>query len=174
MPTQEKIAKVAEIAELFKNANAFFVTEYQGLNVADETVLRKGLRENQVRYLVSKNTLFRLGAKEAGVVDINEYLTGPTAVAFCSDDPAVAAKILNDSFKDKELPITRVFVVDGVLYQGTEIKRLADLPPKEVLYAQLVAAVESPFSALVGSIDGFFRKLVGVVDALAEKKKSEE
>ncbi len=169
----EKIDTVAEITKLFEGAGSFFVTDYQGLNVADMTVLRKNLRENKVRYLIAKNTLLKLAAKGAGVTEIDEHLIGPTAIAFTSDDPAAAAKILNDSFKSKELPRMKVFVVDDQVFEGVEISRLADLPSREILLSQLVSAVEAPFSNLVSSLDGFFRELVGTIDALAEKKTSE-
>ncbi|UCE25677.1 MAG: 50S ribosomal protein L10 [Candidatus Zixiibacteriota bacterium] len=173
MPKPDKIEAVAEMKKLFEAAGSFFVTDYQGLNVADMTVLRKNLRQNNVKYLIAKNTLLKLAAREAGVSDIDEHFIGPTAVAFSSDDPAMAAKILNDSFKARELPRMKVFVVDNQVYEGAEIKRLADLPPRDILLSQLVAAVESPFSSLVGSLDGFFRELVGTIEALADKKKSE-
>ena len=173
MPKPEKIEAVAEMKGLFESAGSFFVTDYQGLNVADMTNLRKNLRENNIKYLIAKNTLLKLAAKEAGVASIDEHFVGPTAVAFTSDDPASAAKILNDSFKAKELPRMKVFVVEDQVFEGAEIARLADLPSREILLSQLVAAVESPLTSIVGSLDGFFRELVGAVDALAEKRKSE-
>lgn len=174
MPNQEKFQAVAEIKELFENASSLFVTDYQGLNVADMTELRTNLRDKNVKYLIAKNTLLKIAAGEAGVTGIDEHLIGPTAIAFTSDDPAAVAKVLNDSFKARELPRMKVFVVDNEVFEGAEIKRLADLPTKEVLLSQVVAAVESPLTSLVGSLDGFFRELVGSVDALADKKKSEE
>ncbi len=173
MPNPQKIEAVAEIKKLFEDADSFFITDYQGLNVSDITVLRKNLRENNVRYLVAKNTLLRLAAHQAGMEQLDEHFTGPTAVAFTSDDAAVAAKILHESYKEKELPRMKVFVVDGQVFDGSEIKRLADLPPKDVLLSQVVAAVEAPLTELVGTLDGFFRELIGTLDALAEKKKSE-
>jgi large subunit ribosomal protein L10 len=174
MPNPQKINTVAEIKKLFDDAGSIFITDYQGLSVAEITSLRKNLRENQITYRVAKNTLLKLAAHQAGVGDeIDEHLTGPTAVAFAGEDAAMAAKILHDSYKDRELPRMKMFVVDGQVFDGREIKRLADLPPREILLAQVVAAVESPFSELVGTLDGFFRKLVGSIEALTEKKKSE-
>jgi len=173
MPNEAKLAAVNELKELFEGSDSFFVTDYHGLNVADITVLRKDLRENNVKFMVAKNTLILLGAREAGVEGLDDYLTGPTAVAFTSDDPAVAAKILNESFKKRELPRMKVFVVDKAQYPAEEIGKLADLPSKDQLLSGVVAAVEAPFSELIGSLDGFFRELIGSVDALADKRKSE-
>ncbi len=174
MPTPQKINAVAEIKKLFDDAGSIFVTDYQGLSVAEITGLRKNLRENQVTYRVAKNTLLKLAAHEAGVGDVlDKHLIGPTAIAFTSEDAAVAARILHDSYRDRELPRMKVFVVDGQVFDGKEIKRLADLQPREILLAQIVAAVEAPIGQLAGALDGFFRKLVGSIEALADKKKCE-
>jgi large subunit ribosomal protein L10 len=173
MPNPQKVEKVAEIKKLFNDAHSFFVTDYQGLNVADITALRRHLRDNNIMYLVAKNTLLQLAATEAGVPDISKHLTGATAVAFTKDDAAVAAKILHDSFKDKDLPRMKVFVVDRQAFGGDEISRLADLPSKDVLLAHVVLAVEGPMRELVGTIDTIFRDLVGTIEALAEKTKNE-
>ncbi len=173
MPKPEKITAVAEMKKMFEESDSFFVTDYQGLNVANVTALRANLRKNGVHYLVAKNTLLKLAASEAGVEGIEEFLSGPTAVAFVKDDPVAAAKVLNDSIKERELPRIKVFVVDKKHYEPGDLTRFADLPSREQLLAQVVAAVEAPLTELVGSLDGFFRKLVGLVDALAEKRKEE-
>lgn len=173
MLRQEKNDQVAQLKVLFEKAGAYFITDYQGLNVPDLTSLRKNLRKNNVTYMVAKNTLFRLAAREAGVTGLDDYFKGPTAVAFASDDPSVAAKILHTSYKEKEMPRFRAFVVEGQIHHPDEIKMLADLPPRTVLLSQVVAAVESPLTSLVGSLDGFFRELLGSIDALADKRKAE-
>ena len=173
MLRQVKVDLVADIKKLFEESGAFFITDYQGLNVADMTVLRRNLRDSNVRYLIAKNTLFKLAAKEAGANGLDEYFSGPTAVAFAVEDPSVAAKILYDSHKDRELPRFKAFVVENQIHQPEEIKVLAELPPRNVLLSMVVAAVEAPLTELVGTIDGFFRELVGSIDALADKKKSE-
>lgn len=173
MPNVAKIEKVSELKKLFETHDSFFIADYQGLSVTDETELRKKLRESQVRYLVAKNTLLKIAAKEAGRDGLDEFLSGPTVIAFVEGDAAPVAKILHESFKDKELPRTKAFVLDGELHQADEIKKLADLPSREVLLSQLVSAVEAPFTSLIGTIDSFFQELIGTVDALAEKKKAE-
>lgn len=173
MLKQEKNEAVAKIKGLFENSGAYFITDYQGLNVENMTTLRRNLREGKVTYLIAKNTLFKIAAHESGIENVDSYFTGPTAVAFASDDPSVAAKILNDSFKERQLPRFKAFVVEGQLHQAEEIGRLADLPPRAILLSQVVAAIEAPLTQLVGTLDGFFRELVGSIDALAEKRKAE-
>jgi large subunit ribosomal protein L10 len=173
MLREEKTDQVNRIKELFESSNAFFLTDYQGLNVPDITILRKNLREANVKFTVAKNTLFRLAAKDAGVEGLDEYFEGPTAIAFAADDPSVAAKILYDSHKKTERPRFKVFMVEGQLHQADEVRALAELPPRDVLLSQVVASVEAPLTELVGTIDGFFREIVGLVDALADQKKAE-
>ncbi len=173
MPKAEKLEAVAQYKKLFEESSSIFVTDYQGLNVADITELRKKLRENKHKFLIGKNTLFTIAAK--GTLEgIEEYFSGPTALVFTDEDPADAAKILNDSFKDKDLPKMKAFFLDNEKFEGAEIGRLADLPSKEQLYSQVVAAVEAPFSELIRSLDAMYQELIGTIDALAEKKKGEE
>jgi large subunit ribosomal protein L10 len=174
MPRPEKVNAVENIEKMFTDSGSYFVTDYQGLNVSDITTLRKNLRDNNIRFLVSKNTLFLRAVQKAGVEGLDKFFKGPTAVAFTADDPSVAAKIIYDSYKDKELPRVKVFVVDDQVFQADDIKRLAELPPREILLSQLVGAVESPMTSLVGALDGFFHELIGSIEALSEKKKSEE
>ena len=173
MPKPEKVEAVADIRKLFEECGSYFITDYQGLNVADITVLRKNLREKNVRFLVAKNTLLRLAAKDAGQSGLDDYFAGPTAVAFAADDPSVAAKILYDSYKTREFPRVKAFVVEDQLHSADEITRLAALPPREVLLSQLVAAVESPFTSLVAALDAVFHELMGTIDALAQKRTDE-
>lgn len=173
MPNAQKIEEVANIKALFENNNTYFVTDYQGLNVADITALRRNMRKNNVTYLIAKNTLFKVAAEQAGVKGLAEHLSGPTAVAFANDDPSIAAKIIYDSFKDKELPRTKVFIVEEDLFEGDEIKRLADLPSKDELLSMIASAVEAPMVNVANAINAFFSELLGTIDALAEQKKSE-
>jgi len=171
MPKVEKAQSVSDIKDLFSRSEAFFVTDYQGLNVADITVLRKNLREKKVTFLVAKNTLLKIGAEQAGVTGLDKYLKGPTAIAFAHDDAPAAAKVLHDSFKEKKLPRVKAFVISEQVHAPESLEAFATLPSKEVLYAQVAAAVQAPLQELVNTINGFFQPLVGSIDALAEKKK---
>ena len=167
----EKIDAVKDIKERLEHAKSVFVTDYSGLNVADLTVLRKNLRENSIKYLVAKNTLMKIAAKEAGYENIAEYLNGPTALAFTEDDAAVPAKILYDSYKDKEKPVIKAFVMDKQLFTGSEISKLASLPSRDVLLSQLIVAIESPISSLINTVDSVMQELVSTIEAMADSKK---
>lgn len=172
MPKAEKIETIAQYKKMFEDSSSIFVTDFQGLNVENLTDLRKKLRETGVKFVVGKNTLFRLAAKDT-IEGIDQHLFGPTAVVFTEDDPAVAAKILHESFKEHDLPKMKAFWLDGVPFEAADIKRLADLPTKDQLYSMVAAAVEAPLTELVRTLNAFHQNLVGVIDALAEKKKSE-
>ncbi len=171
MPKQEKLDTVAELKEAFAEAGSFFVTDYQGLNVADISALRRNLRKGNVRFIVAKNTLFRIAAREAGMPALDEHFAGPTAVAFAMKDASVAAKILNDSFKEKQLPKIKTFVLDRQVHGPADVQALANLPSREVLLSMLVAAVESPLTSLVSSVEAVITELARTIDALAEKQK---
>jgi len=173
MPNAQKLEEVARIKELFDGNNAYFITDYQGLNVAEMTTLRKNLREQNIKFIIAKNTLVRVASEQAGVAGIQEHLNGPTAIAFTKKDAAVAAKILHDSFKERELPRMKVFVVEEEVFPGDDIQRLADLPTKDELLGMIASAVEAPVKNVAVLVDAFFQGLLGVIEALAEKKKSE-
>jgi len=173
MPNAQKLEEVSRIKELFDGNKAYFVTDYQGLNVAEMTTLRKKLREQNIKFIIAKNTLVRVASEQAGVAGIREHLNGPTAIAFTKDDAAVAAKILHDSFKERELPRMKVFVVEQEVFSGGDIQKLADLPTKDELLGMIASAVEAPVKNVAMLIDAFFQGLLGVIEALAEKKKSE-
>jgi large subunit ribosomal protein L10 len=170
MPKAEKVTVVDDVRKFMEESKSFFITDYSGLNVEDITLLRKNLRENSIKYLVAKNTLVKIAAKDAGYDNIVEFLSGPTAIAFGTDDPAVPAKILYDSFKTKEKPVIKAFVLDKELYKGSDIVRLAELPPRNILLAQLIGAIESPFQALIGSMNAVMQELVATIDALAKER----
>lgn len=170
MPKQEKIDVVEKVKKEFEDSKSIFITEYTGLNVGEITVLRKNLRENSIKFIVAKNTLVRIAARDAGYENILEHLEGQTAIAFAKDDPAVAAKILYDSFKDIEKPVIRAFVLDNEVYPGAEVVRLAELPSKEMLLSMVIGAVESPLTAVVMSLDAVSQELVATIDALAQSK----
>ncbi|MEZ5358941.1 MAG: 50S ribosomal protein L10 [Candidatus Zixiibacteriota bacterium] len=176
MPTQVKIDTVAELKEKFSGAENIFITDYVGLNVAQMTKLRKELRDNGVKYVIAKNTLLRIAAKDTGYEALIPHLKGPTAVAFSNADPNVPAKILYDTWKElKEInkPEIKAFYIDNQLFDGADAERIAKLPTREVLLSQLVAAVQGPIAEFVGTLNGIIREFVGTIDALAEKRKTE-
>ena len=171
MARPEKVQIVEQLADQLGNAGSVFVADYAGLKVADVTDLRAQLREAGVSMRVAKNTLLRLAADRAGMQDLVDHFRGPTAVAFGGADGVAGAKIFQEFFTRLEKPLIRTFVIDKRSYDGVDLKAIAALPSREVLLAQLVAAIESPISSLISSIDGVMRDFVGTIDALAKKKE---
>jgi large subunit ribosomal protein L10 len=174
MPTQAKIDLVAELKEEFSKAGNIFITDYAGLNVEQMNKLRKDLRTSGVRFVIAKNTLMRIAAKDAGYDDILPHLNGPTAVAFSNADPNIPAKILFDAYKEFDKvskPEVKAFFVDRQAFAGADVERIAGLPPREILLSQLVAAVESPIASFVGTLDAIIREVIGTLDAIARKKE---
>ena len=94
MPTADKIDKVSELSEKMSEANSIFLADFTGLDVASVTELRNQLREASVEYQVVKNRLAKRAAEAAGLSGLDEFLSGPTALALAEDDPVGAAKIL--------------------------------------------------------------------------------
>jgi large subunit ribosomal protein L10 len=172
MPRPEKVQRVAEITERLKGARNIFITDYSGLNVIDITELRKQMREGGVTFRVEKNTLLRRAAADLGLENLVPEFRGPTAVVLSEEDPTVPAKILHDFYDRLEKPKVRVFRVEDRIYGPDDVKPLAQLPPRETLLAQLVAAVESPISSLIGTLDGVIRDFITTIEAIAEKRES--
>jgi large subunit ribosomal protein L10 len=129
--------------------------------------LRSRLLEAGARFTVVKNTLTRLAAEEAGTKDVLELIEGPTAIAFleADGDPVAVAKVLNETARARDVLVIRGGILDGALVGDDDIKRLATLPPVEVLQAQLVGAVAGPLTTVVGLFAAPLRDLVGVIDA---------
>jgi large subunit ribosomal protein L10 len=116
---------------------------------------------------VVKNTLTRRAAEQAGTTSVLELIDGPTAIAFLESDsdPAAVAKVLNDTARARDVLVIRGGLLDGDLVGDAEIKRLATLPPADVLRAQLVGAVAGPLTTVVGLFTAPLRDLVGVLEA---------
>lgn len=172
MPNPEKVKKVAALTDLFKASPSVAVTDYVGLTVADMTVLRKELREAQIKYLVAKNTLLRLAAKDAGTEMINEFLEGPTAIAFTGDDPSRMAKILYDFGKDHQKPEIKALVIDGVLYSGADTERIAKLPSRDELIAMMIGTIEAPIQEIAGAVEAPVQDFLMTIEALEAKAEN--
>ncbi|OUM98223.1 MAG: 50S ribosomal protein L10 [Firmicutes bacterium ZCTH02-B6] len=172
MPRPEKVAAVEEIREQLAASKAVFVTDYRGLTVAQMTRLRRKLRESGTEYTVVKNTLTRIAARETDAQALDPFLEGPTALAFAKQDPVAAAKALLDFAKESKILQIRGGVLGGKPVGADDIQALANLPPREVLLAQVVGGLQAPISGFVFVLQGTLRKLVYALDAVRQKKES--
>jgi large subunit ribosomal protein L10 len=167
MLRQEKERIVTELAERLKNSPNLLVADYRGLTMPEIDELRSKLLGSGARFSVVKNTLTKRAAEEAGVQQLLELIDGPTAIAFidAEGDPAAAAKILNDTARAHDVLVIRGGLLDGDTVSDVEIKRLATLPPADVVRAQFAGAVAAPLTTIVGLFTAPLRDLVGVLDA---------
>jgi large subunit ribosomal protein L10 len=167
MLKSEKERVVAELAERLRSAETLMVADYRGLTMPEIDELRTRLLEAGARFTVVKNTLTRLAAEQAGTQQVLELIDGPTAIAFldAEGDPAAVAKVLNDTARAHDVLVIRGGILDGSVVGDADIKRLATLPPAEVLRAQLAGAVIGPVTMVVGLFTAPLRDLVGVIDA---------
>ena len=170
MPKPEKIAAVEEIKEKLSSAKIAILTEFQGLNVAEMTELRKLFREAGVGYKVYKNTLTRLAANQLGVSGIDEYLVGTTALAFGKDDLVASAKIVRDFGARHRNFRVKAGILDKKLIASDDVIALANIPSREVLLAMVLGGIQAPVSALLSVLQGPIRDLACVLKNLAEKK----
>lgn len=141
---EQKKAQVAEIAEKLRESKSTVLVDYRGLNVAQVTELRKKLREAGCEYKVYKNTLSRRATTEVGFEEINEFLVGPTAIAFNSEDAVASAKVLNDFAKENEALEIKAGIIEGNITPVEEVKALAELPSREGLLSMLLSVLQAP------------------------------
>ena len=135
---------VEEISELLNGAATAVVVDYRGLTVAEDTELRKQLREAGVVYKVYKNTMINFAIKDTEFADLAQHLEGPTAIAVCKDDATAAARVLAKFAKTAEALEIKGGVVDGVYYDAAGIGQIASIPSREVLFSKLLGSMQSP------------------------------
>lgn len=175
----KKKEAVTRLEETFDRADGIIFTDFTGLSVAKVNELRtKFFEAGEVDYVVAKNTLIRLALGKKGLdkesESLDSVLSGPTGMAIGYDDSVKPVKIIADFAKEHGKPVFKGGIVDGDYYSPEEIDRLKNLPPMEVLYAQVVGGIANPLGGFVGVLNETVRSFVGVIDAIIEKKKTEE
>lgn len=154
-PRADKVAVVDEVKEHLEHADAAILTEYRGLKVAELAALRRALRAAGAEYKVYKNTLVRRATAETGLSDMDPMLEGPTGIAFVDVDVAAVAKVLRDFARTNPALVVKGSVVSGSVFDASSTARLADLPSRDVLLAQLAGAIAAPmrqFAALLKAL----------------------
>jgi large subunit ribosomal protein L10 len=167
MHRTDKERLVAELTERLKDAETLIVADYRGLTVTEIGDLRGKLLEHGASFSVVKNTLTRRAAEAAGAKDLLALLDGPTAIAFrdSDGDPVAVAKALEDAATKTKVLVVRGGLLDGAEIGADDVKKLAKLPPTDVLRAQVVGALSGSLTAVVGLFAAPMRDLVGVIDA---------
>ncbi|KAA2264760.1 50S ribosomal protein L10 [Solihabitans fulvus] len=166
-----KVEAVAEIAEKFRGSSAAVVTEYRGLSMSQLTTLRRALGAGTT-YTVSKNTLVKRAAQEAGLQGLDDLLVGPTAIAFVEGEPVDAAKALRDFAKDNKALVIKGGYMDGRPLTIDEVNKIADLDSREVLLAKLAGAMKGNLAKAAGLFAAPASQVARLAAALQEKKQA--
>jgi large subunit ribosomal protein L10 len=170
MNKTQKQELITELTDKIKGAKALYYTDFTGLNVKRMTELRRRLRKGGVEYLVIKNTLALRAINEGGLA--GSRLRGPTGVVV-TRDPVAAAKLLSDFAKENDQkPLVKGGLLDGVAIDTAQVKKLASMPSREQMLAELGAGLQSPMAAFVGALSGMMYMMVGALEALRSQKES--
>ena len=170
---EKKKAQVAALTDRIQNSCAGVVVEYKGINVADDTKLRKELREAGVVYTVVKNSILQRAAENVGFELEGSVLEGTTAVATSAEDYVAAARILNAYAEKHENFNIKTGYLDGAIIDNAKIVSLAKLPSREILLATVCNAFNAPIAAFARAVQAIVDE-GGVEECLAKKAPAEE
>ena len=173
MPNQSNIKKVKILIDKFKNSSALYFAKYTGMDVDQATKLRMEFTDNNIDFYISKNTLSKIAAKNAGFENIfDNILSGQIAIAYASENPAAPAKVIKNFSKDNECLEVVGLYFDGELYDPSKYKELADLPSKEELLTKLACGLNSPMTKVAFSLKSVMSKLAGTLTSLQGQKNN--
>ncbi|MBU1119473.1 50S ribosomal protein L10 [Patescibacteria group bacterium] len=168
---KQKEALVQELTDVLKESKAYVLSDYRGMTVSDVQDLRKRMKEKSGTFMVVKNSLFKIAAKNAGLdEEFYKNLVGPVALTVSSEDEVASAKETFEFAKEcKALEIKEGFLEGNVL-KKEDVESLAKLPTKQELIAKVVGTINAPLSGLVTVLSGNSRKMVQVLKAIADQK----
>ena len=172
-PRPEKVAVVDEVRERLEGSQAALLTEYRGITVADISTLRRSLRAAGGDYKVYKNTLVRFAARDLGL-ELDEMLTGPTAIAFVpkdsAGDPVLVAKALKDFAKTNQFLVVKGGVLGDKTLSAKDAAALAEVAPRDELLAKFAGALQAPMANLASLLQAPLQNLAGLLKALLEEQ----
>jgi len=172
MNRAEKQAFVDDFRAKVQEAPVVYLTDFSGLDVKSMTLLRQQLKASGAEYLVVKNRLVKLAVADVDIPDISEALLGPTGVVLGYEGVVEPAKVVSDFAKEHDdKPVFKLGILDNKIVSAVEIQRLAKLPPREQLLAELAGALEAPMAALMSALEGKVQEMAGLLDALREQKE---
>ncbi|MGH7603807.1 MAG: 50S ribosomal protein L10 [Gemmatimonadaceae bacterium] len=169
MKRTEKEQLVTELKEKLSSAQSLYYTDFTGLNVKRMTELRRRLKRAGVDYVVIKNTLALRAVNESGLTATP--LKGPTGLVV-GKDPVAAARVLTEFAKEfEDKPTVKGGMLQGKVIDNAQVKRMASLPSREQMLADLGAGMQSPMAAFVGALNGLFYMFAGALDALKTQRE---
>ena len=169
MKRSEKEQLVTELRDKLVSAQSLYYTDFTGLNVKRMTELRRRLKRAGVDYVVIKNTLALRAVNESGLV--GNKMKGPTGLVV-GKDPVAAARVLTEFAKEfEDKPVMKGGMLQGKAIDNAQLKRMASLPSREQMLADLAAGMQSPMAAFVGALNGLFYMFAGALDALKTQRE---
>ena len=167
---ERKKKQVKELSDEFNESLVGILAEYKGINVLQDTELRKKLRESNVNYRVLKNNIVRRALEMSGISGLDKFLTGTTVVATSKSSYSDAAKILCDFAKKNEFYKIKAGFIEKKMADAASIKSIAKLPNKEELIAQVLRGFNTPITNFVCVLNGLPRALVIALSEIAKQK----
>jgi large subunit ribosomal protein L10 len=164
------VESVAELHEKFARAVSAVLADFRGLTVQEITDLRQQLRDASLELAVVKNTLARLAVQETPFERLSPYLKGPTSITLSYRDTVAPAKILSAYVKKQPKLAVRAGLFEGEIVPAEKIAEIADLPPRDVILAQALAAMQGPSAGLVWTLQGVLSTFIGTLQAIHDKK----
>lgn len=155
MSKQERQATVEQLTNDLKASPNIFVTNFSGLNVLKMTDLRRRLRGAGAKYVVVKNTLAQRALAANDITVLDEHLKGPVGLVLAGNDPLPAAKVIGEFVKENEKPAVKAGLVDGKAVEVSYVKRLGEIPPRDVLLGQFVGVLNSVLSSFVLTVEAY-------------------
>ena len=176
MPTQQKIDRVSALADKLERSTIAVTADYTGISVNEMNELRRQMRANGVEFTIIKNTLMDLAADVANRPKIKDIVQGPTAIAFGYEDPSNVAKAISDFVRSTRsvLAVRGAVMGDGPVMSAQEVGRLASLPPKPQLIANLLGQLQAPIQRLLGVLNGPLQSFDGLLQARIRQLESAE
>ena len=174
MANEHKIKIVKDLEKRFNESTGIYFTNYSGLSVKQADELRTKFRDSSVDYLVTKNTLTRIAAKntdfgEDGAVD--EICNGQIGVAYTTADPTLPARVIKEFKKaNNVLEVVGLFL-DGVSFSPEDCEKIASMPSKDELLTKICIGLNSPMTKLASTLSSSMSGLVLVLSSLKETKQ---
>ncbi len=168
-----KKEKVERLVEKLKKAVSFYIVDFTGLNANEMNNLRRRFKNNNFEYFVTKNTILRLASEKLGFEQISEIITGVNAISISYEDPIGPAKIIAGFYKEKNLLSMKLCYIEGQWFSSQDIKKIADLPSKEILLGQLLNLLNSPVNQFVTLMKNILCNFVRVLDEIKGVKEKE-
>lgn len=166
----EKVQVVESLKKSFEKSSLAVCADFRGVSVEQISKLRNQLNALSVEHKVVKNTLTRLAIQNTHYKSLEQFLRGPTSITFCSGDLIAPVKVLTKFAKDVPEFQIKGGVIEGILVGPQEIEKIAELPPRQVLLAQVLSAMKLPITNLVWTLQSVLRNLIYTLQAIADKK----